>query len=154
MNCDHCESRHGCSIRKAHDDGTAVFSCGIDFGRDKSETVIHESRGKGKLAVRYELIDDSRLRSCRDWFDEEMKKRLSKFFTKRVKEAETKIFAWIKSNPICYVNPCAAILDGICGVTTPAIYPHGNVLAERYDVSEFFIQFPLGLPIELKGVAV
>ena len=154
MNCDHCESRHGCSIRKAHDDGTAAFSCGIDFGRDKPETVIHESRGKGKLAVRYELIDDSRLLSCRDWFDEEMKKRLSKFFTKRVKETEAKIFAWIKRNPICYVNPCEAILGGICGVITPAIYPHGNVLAERYDVSEFFLRFPRALPIELKGIAV
>lgn len=127
---------------------------GMDFGRDKSETVIHESRGKGKLAVRYELIDDSRLRSCRDWFDEEMKKRLSKFFTKRVKETEAEIFAWIKSDPICYVNPCEAILDGICGVITPAIYPHGNVLAERYDVSEFFLRFPRALPVELKGVAV
>ena len=153
MNCDHCESRHGYSIRKAHDDGTAVFSCGIDFGRDKSETVIHESR-RGKLAVRYELIDDSRLRSCRDWFDEEMKKRLSKFFTKRVKETEAKIFAWIKNNPICYVNPCEALLDGIYGVTTPATFPRGNICAERHEVTKFFLQFPLGLPVKLKGIAV
>jgi len=153
MNCDHCESRHGCSIRKAHDDGTAVFSCGIDFGRDKSETAILESR-RGKLAVRYELIDDSRLRSCRDWFDEEIKKRLSKFFAKRVKKVEADVLAWIKRNPLCYTNPCRAILDGICCATTPAIYPHGNVLAERHDVSEFFLRFPRALPTELKGIAV
>ena len=38
------EDRVGCSLRKKHDDGTAAFSCGIDFGRDKSETVICESR--------------------------------------------------------------------------------------------------------------
>lgn len=152
MICDRCEFYHGCSIRKAHDDGTAVFSCGIDFGRDKSETVIYESR-KGRLVVRYSLPDDPHLRSYRDWFDEEFNKRLSKFFAKRVKEIEDDIFAWIKRNPICYMNPCRAILDGICSVTTPAIYPRDNV-AERYDVSEFFIQFPLGLPIELKGIAV
>ena len=153
MNCDHCEFRHGCSIRKAHDDGTSVFSCGIDFGRDKSETVIYESR-KGRLVARYSLPDDPHLRSYRDWFDKEFNKRLSKFFAKRVKEIEADIFAWIKRNPICYMNPCRAILDGICGVTTPAMFPRDNVLAERYDVSEFFIQFPLGLPIELKGIAV
>lgn len=100
------------------------------------------------------LIDDPRLRSCRDWFDKGMKKRLLELFTKRVKEIEVDVLAWIKSNPICYVNPCEAILDGICGVITPAIYPHGNVLAERYEVSEFFLRFPRALPIELKGIAV
>lgn len=135
-----------------HNDGTTVPWCGIDFWHDKSETVIYESR-KGRLVARYSLPDDPHLRSYRDWFDEEFNKRLSKFFAKRVKEIEADIFAWIKRNPICYMNPCEAILDGICGVITPAIYPRDNV-AERYDVSEFFIQFPLGLPIELKGVAV
>lgn len=135
-----------------HNDGTTVLWCCIDFGRDKSETVIYESR-KGRLVARYSLPDDPHLRSYRDWLDEEFDKRLSKFFAKRVKEIEADIFAWIKRNPICYMNPCEAILDGICGVITPAIYPRDNV-AERYDVSEFFIQFPLGLPIELKGVAV
>lgn len=155
MNRDHCESRHGCSIRKSHDDGTAVFSCGIDFGRDKSETVIvtYESR-RGKIVAKYDLPDDPHLRPLPNWFDEQFHKRLDKFLAKRVKETEAKIFAWIKSNPICYMNPCRAILDGVCGVITPAIYPHGNVLAERYDVSEFFIQFPLALPTELKGIAV
>lgn len=136
-----------------HNDGTTVLWCGIDFGRDKSETVIYGSR-KGRLVARYSLPDDLHLRSYRDWFDEEFNKRLSKFFAKRVKEIEADIFAWIKRNLICYMNPCRAILDGICGVTTPAIYPRDNALVERYDVSEFFIQFPLGLPIELKGVAV
>ena len=126
---------------------------GMDFGRGKSETVIHESR-RGKIVVRYDLPDDSRLRSCRDWFDEEMKKRLSKFFTKRVKETEAKIFAWIKRNPICYMNPCEALLDGICGVITPAIYPRGNVCAERYEVTEFFLRFPRAMPTELKGTTV
>ena len=126
---------------------------GMDFGRDKSETVICESR-RGKLVARYSLPDDPHLRSYRrDLFDEEFNKKLSKFFANIVKEIEADIFAWIKRNPICYVNPCEAILDGICGVTTPAIYPRDNV-AERYDVSEFFIKFPLGLPIELKGIAV
>ena len=155
MNCDYCEDRVSCSLRKKLDDGTAAFSCGIDFGRDKSETplsTIYESR-KGRLVARYSLPDDPHLRSYRDWFDEEFNKRLSKFFAKRVKEIEADIFAWIKRNPICYMNPCRAILDGICGVTTPAMFPRDNVLAERYDVSEFFIQFPLGLPIELKGIA-
>lgn len=127
---------------------------GMDFGNGKSETVICELRGKGKFVVRYDLPDDPHLRSYRDWFDERMEKRLSEFFAKRVKKVEADIFSWIKRNPICYMNPCRAILDGICGVITPAIYPHGNVLAERYDVSEFFIRFPLGLPIKLKGVAV
>ena len=32
MNCDHCEFRVGCHIRKSHEDGTATFSCGMDFG--------------------------------------------------------------------------------------------------------------------------
>lgn len=126
---------------------------GMDFGSDKSETVVCEGRD-GKYVVRYDLPVDPHLRSYRDWFNEEFNKRLSKFFTKRVKETEAKIFAWIKSNPICYVNPCEAILDGICGVITPAIYPHGNALAERHDVSEFFLRFPRALPIELKGIAV
>ncbi len=152
MNCDYCEERIGCSLRKELEDRTAAFSCGIDFGRDKSETVIYESR-KGRLVARYSLPDDPHLRSCRDWFDEEFNKRLSKFFAKRVKEIETDIFAWIKRNPICYMDPCKAILDGICGVITPAIYPRDNV-AERYDVPEFFIQFPIALPIQLKGIAV
>jgi hypothetical protein len=152
MNCDYCEDRIGCSLRKKLDDGTAAFSCGIDFGRDKSETVIYESR-KGRLVARYSLPDDPHLRSYRDCFDEEFSKRLSKLFAKRVKEIEADIFAWINRNPICYMNPCKAILDGICGVTTPAIYPRDNV-AERYDVSEFFIQFPIALPTKLKGIAV
>lgn len=157
MNMDSIRKQLGIEPQKGAlrtDNGVKNLLVGMDFGRDKSETVIHESRGKGKLAVRYELIDDSRLRSCRDWFDEEMKKRLSEFFAKRVKEAEADVLAWIKSNPICYTNPCRAILDGICGVITPALFPRDNVLVERYDVSEFFIQFPLGLPTELKGVAV
>ena len=136
-----------------HNDGTTTLWCGIDFGRDKSETVIYESR-KGRLVARYSLPDDPHLRSYRDWFDEEFNKRWSKFFAKRVKEIEADIFAWIKRNPICYMNPRRAILDGICGVATPAMFPCDNVLAERYDVSEFFIQFPLCLPIELKGIAV
>lgn len=152
MNCDYCEERIGCSLRKKLEDGTAAFSCGIDFGRDKSETVIYESR-KGRLVARYSLPDDPHLRSYRDWFDEEFNKRLSKFFAKRVKKGAAALFAWIKRNPICYMDPCKAILDGICGVITPAIYPRDNV-AERYDVSEFFIQFPIALPTELKGIAV
>lgn len=133
--------------------GTTAPWYGMDFGRDKSETVICESR-KGRLVAKYNLPDDPQMRLYRDWFNEEFNKRLSKFFTKRAKKIEADIFAWIKSNPICYVNPCEAILNGICGVITPAIYPRDNVLAERYDVSEFFIKFPLGLPIEMKGVAV
>ena len=134
------------------DNGVESLFVGVDLGQDKSETVVCELKGKGRFVVEYSV--DPHLRSCRDWFNEEMKKRLSKFSTKRVKETEAKIFAWIKSNPICYVNPCEAILDGICGVITPAIYPHGNVLAERHDVSEFFLRFPRALPTELKGVAV
>lgn len=152
MNCDYCEDRIGCSLKKKLKDGTAAFSCGIDFGRDKSETVIYESR-KDRLVVRYSLPDDPHLRSYRDWFDEEFNKRLSKFFARRIKKVEVALFTWIKCNPTCYMNPCRAILDGICGVITPAIYPRDNV-AERYDVSEFFIQFPIALPTELKGVAV
>lgn len=126
---------------------------GMDFGRDKSETVIYESR-KGRIVARYDLPDDPQMRSYREWFDEQFHKQLDEFFAKRVKEVESDVLAWIERNPICYMNPCRAILDGICGVTTPAIYPHGNVLAERYDVSEFFIKFPRGLPTELKGIAV
>lgn len=151
MNCDYCEDRVSCSLRKKLDDGTAAFSCGVDLGRDKPKTVIHETRN-GRFVVEYVLPDDPHLRSYRDWFDEELNKRLSKFFAKRVKKTEAALFAWIKRNPLCYMNPCMAILDGICGVTTPAIYPRENVLAERYDVSEFFIQFPRALPIELKGI--
>lgn len=153
MNCDYCEDRVGCSLRKKHDDGTAAFSCGLDFGRDKSETVVCKTRN-GRFVAEYVLPDDPHLRSYCDWFDEEFNKRLSKFFAKRVKEIETDIFAWIKRNPICYMDPCRAIFDGIRGVTTPAIYPHDNLLVERYDVSEFFIQFPIALPTELKGIAV
>lgn len=127
--------------------------CGIDFANGKAETVFYESRN-GRIVARCVLPDDPQMRSCLEWFDERLYKRLDEFLAKRVKEIEADIFAWIKRNPICYVNPCEAILDGICGVITPAMFPHGNVLAERYDVSEFFIQFPLGLPIELKGIAV
>lgn len=152
MNCDYCEDRVGCSLRKKLDDGTAAFSCGIDLGRGKSETVIYESR-RGRLVARYSMSDDPHLRSYRNWFDEEFNKRLSKFFAKRVKEIEADIFVGIKRNPICYMNPCRAILDGICGVSMPAIYPRDNV-AERYDVSEFFLRFPRALPTELKGIAV
>lgn len=152
MNCDYCEDRIGCSLRKKHEDGTAAFSCGIDFGRNKSETVIYESR-KGRLVAKYSLPDDPHLRSYREWFDEEFNKRLSKFFAKRAKKIEVEIFAWIKRNPICYRDPCKAILDGICGVTMPAIYPRDNV-AERYDVSEFFLRFPRALPTELKGISL
>lgn len=126
---------------------------GMDFGRDKSETVIYESR-KGRIVARYDLPDDPHLRPLLNWFDERLYKRLDEFFAKRAKEIEADIFAWIKRNPICYMNPCRAILDGICGVITPAIYTHGNVLAERHDVSEFFLRFPRALPTELKGVAV
>ena len=52
-----------------HNDGTTVLWCGIDFGRDKSETVIYESR-KGRLVARYSLPDDPHLRSYRDWLDD------------------------------------------------------------------------------------
>lgn len=126
---------------------------GMDFGNGKSETVIYESR-RGKIVARYDLPDDPNMRSHRDWFNERLRKRLEEFFSKRVKEVEVEVLAWIKSNPICYVNPCEAILDGICCVITPAIYPHGNALVERYDVAEFFLQFPRALPTELKGIAV
>lgn len=126
---------------------------GMDFGEDKSATVIYESR-RGKIVARYDLPDDPHLRPLLNWFDEQFRKRLEKFLAKQMKEVEADIFAWIKHNPICYTNPCRAILDGICGVMTPAIYPHGNALAERYDVAEFFLQFPRALPIELKGIAV
>ena len=132
--------------------GTTAPWCGMDFGRDKSKTAVCETRN-GRLVARYDLSDDPQMRLYRDWFNEEFNKRLSKFFAKRVKKVETVIFAWIKHNPICYMNPCRAILDGICGVTTPAIYPRDNILAERYDVAEFFIKFPRGLPIELKGIS-
>lgn len=134
-------------------DGITASWYGIDFGRDKSETVIYESR-KGRLVARYSLPDDPHLRSYRDGFYEQLHKRLDEFFAKRVKEIEAEIFAWIKSNTICYVNPCEAILDGICGVTMPAMFPRDYVSAERYDVSEFFLRFPSALPIELKGIAV
>lgn len=30
MNCDYFEDRVSCPLRKKHDDGTAVFSCGFD----------------------------------------------------------------------------------------------------------------------------
>ena len=134
-------------------DGITAPLCGIDFGRDKSTTTVCETRN-GRLVARYDLPDDPQMRSYRDWFDEQFRKRLDEFFAKRVKEVEADVLAWIKRNPICYMNPCRAILDGICGVITPAMFPRDNVLAERYDVSEFFIQFPLGLSVELKGIAV
>ena len=133
--------------------GTTAPWCGMDFGRDKSKTVVCETRN-GRLVARYDLPDDPQMRSLRDRFYDRLKKQLSKFIVKRAEEIEPEIFAWIKRNPLCYMNPCEAILDGICGVITPAIYPRDNVLAERYDVSEFFIKFPRGLPIELKGIAV
>lgn len=126
---------------------------GMDFGSDKSETMVCEGRD-GKYVVRYDLPVDPLMRSCREWFDEEFKRQLSEFFAKRVKKVEADIFAWIEINPICYTNPCRALLDGIYGVTTPAIFPRDNVQAERYDVTEFFLQFPRGLPTELKGIAV
>ena len=126
---------------------------GMDFGRCKSKTVMHESH-RGKLVAMYEFPDDPHLRSFRNWFNEQLKKRLEEFYAKRVKKVEADVLAWIKHNPICYVNPCEAILDGIYGVITPAIYPHGNVFAERYDVPEFFLGFPRALPTELKGIAV
>ena len=31
MNCDSCEFNPGCSIRKAHEDGTANVSCNVDL---------------------------------------------------------------------------------------------------------------------------
>lgn len=31
MNCDRCEFNPGCSIRKAHEDGTANVSCDVDL---------------------------------------------------------------------------------------------------------------------------
>lgn len=126
---------------------------GIDFAHGKVETVFYESR-KGRIVARYDLPDDPQMRSLRNWFDEQLYKRLDEFLAKRVKEIEAEIFAWIKRNPICYMNPCRAILDGICGAITPAMFPRDYVSAERYDVSEFFIKFPRGLPIELKGIAV
>lgn len=154
MDCNRCEFFQGCSIRKAHDDGTAVFTCGLDFGRGKAETVVHEHRGNGKLVVRYDLPFDKERRTYREWFDEEFKRQLSEFFVKRVKKVEADILAWIEINPICYMNPCRALLDGIYGVTTPAIFPSDNVQVERYDVTKFFLQFPRGLPTELKGIAI
>ena len=45
--------------------GTTALWCGIDFGRDKSETVICESR-KGRLVARYDLPDDPQMRLYRD----------------------------------------------------------------------------------------
>lgn len=156
MNIDSIRKQLGIEPQKGAlrtDNGVRNLLVGMDFGRDKSETVICESR-KVRLVARYSLPYDPHLRSYRDWFNEEFNKRLSKFFANIMKEIEADIFAWIKRNPICYMNPCRAILDGICGVITPAIYPHGNVLAERYDVAEFFLQFPRALPTELKGIAV
>ena len=134
------------------DNGVKSLFVGVDLGHDKSETVVCEFNGKGRFVVEYPV--DPHLRSYRDWFDEQFHKRLDEFFAKRVKKIEAEILAWIASNPICYMNPCEALLDGIYGVITPAICPHGNVLAERYDVSEFFIRFPRALPTELKGIAV
>ena len=126
---------------------------GMDFGNGKSETVICELRGKGKFVVRYDLPDDPHLRSYRDWFDEQFKRQVYEFCAKRVKKIESEIFAWIKRNPMCYTNPCESILDEVCHVVSPGIFPRDNVF-ERYDVSEFFIQFPRALPTELKGIAV
>jgi hypothetical protein len=79
----------------AGSDGGRGMFVGMDFGRDKSETVIHESR-RGKLVARYDLPDDPHLRSCRDWFNEEFNKRLSKFFAKRVKEIEAEKYSQAK----------------------------------------------------------
>ena len=134
------------------DNGVKSLFVGVDLGQSKSETVVCEFNGKGRFVVEYPV--DPHLYPLRNWFDEQFRKRLEEFFAKRVKEVEVDVLAWIKNNPICYVNPCEAILDSICGVITPAIYPHGNVLAERHDVSEFFLRFPRALPIELKGIAV
>ena len=134
------------------DNGVKSLFVGVDLGRDKSETVVCEFNGKGRFVVEYPV--DPHLRSCLDWFDEEFKRQLSELFAKRVKKTEAEILAWIASNPICYMNPCEALLDGIYGVTTPATFPRGNICAERYEVTEFFLQFPLGLPVELKGIAV
>lgn len=128
------------------------MNVGMDFGRDKSETVIHESR-RGKLVARCNLSDDPHLRSCRDWLDERFKRQVYEFCAKRVKKIESEIFAWIKRHPICYMNPCESILDGVCHVVSPGIFPRDNVF-ERYDVSEFFIQFSRALPTEMKGIAV
>lgn len=44
MNCDYCEDRVGCSLRKKHDDGTAAFSCDIDFS---TRTRVAFSRRSG-----------------------------------------------------------------------------------------------------------
>lgn len=163
MNMDSIRKQLGIEPQKGAlrtDNGVRNLLVGMDFGRDKSETVIYELCGKGRFKVRYDLHDDPNMRSYRNWFDEQLRKRLEEFFAKReeffakrVKKVEAEIFAWIKSNPICYMNPCEAILDGVCHVVSPGIFPRDNVF-ERYDVAEFFIQFPRALPTELKGVAV
>ena len=126
---------------------------GMDFGDGKSETMIYESYDKGRFKVRYDLPDDPNMRSYCDWFDEQFKRQVYEFCAKRVKKIESEIFAWIKRHPICYMNPCEALLDENGHVITPGIFPRDNVF-ERYDVAEFFIQFPRALPTELKGVAV
>ena len=51
---------------------------GMDFGNDKSETVVCEGRD-GKYVVRYDLPVDPLMRSCRDLFDDDFKKKLSEF---------------------------------------------------------------------------
>lgn len=126
---------------------------GMDFGDGKSETVIYESCGKGRFKVRYDLPDDPNMRSYSDLIDDLFRRQVYEFCAKRVKKIESEIFAWIKRHPICYMNPCVAILDGVCHVVSPGIFPRDNVF-ERYDVSELFIQFPRALPTELKGIAV
>lgn len=132
--------------------GVKSLFAGVDLGQGKSETVVCEFNGRGRFVVEYPV--DPHLRSPLDWFDEEFKKQLLDLFVKRAKKTEAEILAWITRTPICYRRPCDAILDGIYGLTTPATFPRGNAYAERYEVTEFFLQFPLGLPVELKGVAV
>lgn len=156
MNCDHCEFRVGCHIRKAHEDGTATFSCGMDFGSGNAETVWHRGRYvNGGFVLEYDEREEPSYRQHLEWFEEDFRKQLLEVYATSIKKTEAAILEWVRCNPICYTNPCGALLDGIHGVTLPATFPKPDVVtAERYDVVELFLQFPLGLPIELKGITV
>lgn len=156
MNCDHCEFSVGCNIRNAHEDGNAVFTCGMDFGSGNGETVVHRGRYvNGGFVLEYDECEDPSYRQHLEWFEEDFRKQLLEVYSKSIKKTEAAILDWIRCNPICYKNPCGALLDGIYGVTLPATFPKPDVVtAERYDVVELFLQFPLGIQTELKGIAV
>lgn len=137
-----------------------MMRCGLPPYADVKPGPLSELFGFGAVmrGKKYRLVvDPEELRAAAmDQMEYVCKAAAAETAREYVREVEDACFGWWRRIRASGRTPSDAIIDGEEGVIVPFPIqdPGGMPMFTRCDVAQFFLQFPIGIPYELRGAAV